>query len=574
MASQSAPLPRDEEARLRALARLAILDTLPEAMFDDLALLASQVCGVPISLISLIDEGRQWFKAKVGLEASQTPRDDAFCAHAILNPSELMEVPDARFDSRFAGNPLVVGDPMIRFYAGAPILAPDGHPLGTLCVIDTKPRALDEGQRKALMALSRQATALLVLRELSHASDAQVAAVRRQIAELLVDGAPANAGVRRDRRVASVGQLTSGIAHDFNNLLQTINGSFQLIARKIDSPEHIRRWVDGGMATVARGARLTAQLLSFSRDQISTGSPLPVAKAIGDMREMLSRAIGPEVKLHFDLAGADAAVLGDLAQLEAAVLNMVINARDAMAGAGSIAISTREQDVAGDPDLADGEYLTLRVADDGPGMPEEIAGRAFEAFFTTKGEGRGTGLGLAQVQGFAIRAGGVARIESSPGGGTVVALWLRRVPAEAEVAAVSQRAVHSIARGAVRVLLVDDDPALLETMAELLDEAGYQVNRASSGSAALQAIEGAPPDVALVDCAMPDMNGAALAERLRRVRAGLPVLFLTGQLDVGALRPNLGPDAIVLRKPVSLEEVDAAIGSTLSQAGAQRAPLH
>ena len=161
---KSAPLPKDEAARLASLRALNVLDSLPEPQYDDLVQLASTICGTPIALISLVDDGRQWFKARVGLDASQTPREVAFCAHAILQPEETFVVRDAFTDERFRDNPLVIDSPNVRFYAGAPLMSPDGQPLGTLCVIDHVPRDLSEDQEKSLAALSRQVTRLLALR--------------------------------------------------------------------------------------------------------------------------------------------------------------------------------------------------------------------------------------------------------------------------------------------------------------------------------------------------------------------------------------------------------------------------
>jgi len=562
------PPPPDEARRLQALRRLKVLDTLPESLFDDIVLLASEICGTPIALISLIDTDRQWFKARRGLDATQTHRDHAFCAHAIIRPSQVMTVPDALQDSRFASNPLVLGDPNIRFYAGAPVLTPEGDALGTVCVIDTVPRDLDPAQEAALQALARQTSALLQAREATLRRQEENETLQRKITAALADDDEAHASFRQSQRLAMVGQLTGGIAHDFNNLLQTISGSFQLIDRKADDTERVRRWAAGGLRAAAHGARLTSQLLDFSRNHLPDARPISVPRLVGAMQDMLARALGPEIDLRFLLADEHTATMGDATQLEAAVLNMAINARDAMQGRGTISVATRLQQATGDAELVDGAYLTLCVLDDGPGMPAQVAQRAFEPFFTTKPSEKGTGLGLAQVAGYAARAGGTARIDSTPGCGTAITLWLRVVEdtaaaADASAQSASQRLAATASQS--QILLVDDDAEMREMLAELLSEGGYQVRRAHSGAAALQAAQAHMPDMVLIDCAMSGMNGAALAARLRELKADLPMIFVTGHADVGELLPGLGHDAVVLQKPVLLTDLALQIERVLAR---------
>ncbi|RZI67776.1 MAG: GAF domain-containing sensor histidine kinase [Variovorax sp.] len=568
MNSSAFPPPPDEARRLQALRRLKVLDTLPESLFDDIVLLASEICGTPIALISLIDTDRQWFKARRGLDATQTHRDHAFCAHAIIRPSQVMTVPDALQDSRFASNPLVLGDPNIRFYAGAPVLTPEGDALGTVCVIDTVPRDLDPAQEAALQALARQTSALLQAREATLRRQEENETLQRKITAALADDDEAHASFRQSQRLAMVGQLTGGIAHDFNNLLQTISGSFQLIDRKADDTERVRRWAAGGLRAAAHGARLTSQLLDFSRNHLPDARPISVPRLVGAMQDMLARALGPEIDLRFLLADEHTATMGDATQLEAAVLNMAINARDAMQGRGTISVATRLQQATGDAELVDGAYLTLCVLDDGPGMPAQVAQRAFEPFFTTKPSEKGTGLGLAQVAGYAARAGGTARIDSTPGCGTAITLWLRVVEdtaaaADASAQSASQRLAATASQS--QILLVDDDAEMREMLAELLSEGGYQVRRAHSGAAALQAAQAHMPDLVLIDCAMSGMNGAALAARLRELKADLPMIFVTGHADVGELLPGLGHDAVVLQKPVLLTDLALQIERVLAR---------
>jgi len=566
MSDHGAPLPPHEDRRLATLEALQVLDTGAEAPFDDVVLLASQICGTPIALVSLIDAERQWFKARVGLDAPETPRSDAFCAHTILAPDTVMQVCDAVLDPRFVDNPLVRGEPRIRFYAGAPIVTPAGDALGTVCVIDREPRELSAGQLTALQALARQAAALLQLRAANRSKDRQTAALRQEVTDALTGTGDDNALLRKRQRLAAVGQLTSGIAHDFNNLLQAVSGNLQLIERKADQPDMVRRRAQDGLAAVRSAADLTRQLLNFSRDQVPEYRPMAAAERVGQMRELLRRAVGPEMQLQFRLQDDGVLVLADPTQLEAAILNLAINARDAQHGVGALRIGSRRESVHGDAELADGAYLVLTLEDDGPGMAADVAARAFEPFFTTKGEAQGTGLGLAQVRGFALRAGGTARIASAPGQGTTVTLWLREVDGAAAPSAAATRDAAPCpppARGA-HVLLVDDDAQVRESLGALLGEAGYRVTAASAGAQALAAVEASAPDVVLADFGMVGMNGAALASELHRMHAELPVLILTGYADVARLRPLLWPGAVVLRKPLQLDALRSAIDTALA----------
>ncbi|MDQ8017092.1 MAG: ATP-binding protein [Bordetella sp.] len=560
-------MPPDEDRRLAALDELQVLDTGTEAVFDDVVLLASQLCGTPIALVSLIDAERQWFKARVGLDASETPRSDAFCAHAILSPDTVMQVHDAVLDPRFTDNPLVQGEPRIRFYAGAPIVTPAGDALGTVCVIDREPRELSAGQAAALQALARQTAVLLQLRAANRSKDRQAAALRQEVTDALTGADDDNALLRKRQRLAAVGQLTSGIAHDFNNLLQAVSGNLQLIERKADQPNVVRRRAQGGLDAVRSAADLTRQLLNFSRDQVPEYRPMAAAARVAQMRELLRRAVGPEMQLQFRLQDTEVLTLADPTQLEAAILNLAINARDAQHGVGALRIGSRRARVHGDAELPDGAYLVLTLEDDGPGMAPEVAARAFEPFFTTKGEAQGTGLGLAQVRGFALRAGGTARITSAPGQGTTVTLWLREVDsaaAPAEAASAAAPCGPTPGRVDAHVLLVDDDSHVRESLGALLAESGYRVSVASAGAQALATVAASAPDIVLADFGMVGMNGAALAGELRRLHPGLPVVILTGYADVDRLLPLLWPGATVLRKPLLLDAVRSAIDDALA----------
>ena len=564
MPHRPAPFPLDEARRIDALEHFEILDTRQESAFDDIVELATTLCDVPIALVSLVDRERQWFKACIGLDVEETHRDLAFCAHAILEPTCLLIVEDAGLDPRFKNSPLVLGPPYIRFYAGAPIITDNGYALGTVCVIDTVPRTLSTSQYKSLQALARQTSALLQLRKLNHQQAEQTRVLSRQIIEALADGDDQHASLQHKQRVASVGQLTSGIAHDFNNLLQSISVSFQLIERKARQPDDVLRWSSMGLQAVAKGASLITHLLAFSKDAPPNLQPLDIGTRIDSMKDLLSRVLGPEIRLEFVFYPIPLMVLCDATQLEAAMLNMLINARDAIGTVGHIRVTTHVLTLKGDAELPDGHYLELSVCDNGPGMLAEVAARVFEPFFTTKKDGKGTGLGLAQVYGFALTAGGIARLHTQPGKGTTVQLLLKVVDDDPVHIVADNNPVHPPRVNArANILLVDDDLLIRNSLGELLADSGYDVSTASTSSAAMQAIELKTPDLVITDYAMQGFSGADLARMLREVKPDLPIVFMTGDADLDSVRGKIGVSAPLLQKPVLVEELVGAVEGLL-----------
>src|SRR6476659_8798983 len=249
----------------------------------------------------------------------------------------------------------------------------------------------------------------------------------RDVTELKI----AQEQLRQSQKMEALGQLTGGIAHDFNNLLTVVVGGLDIIVKKAEDAK-VRRYAENALAAAERGARLTGQLLAFSRVQRLEVQPTLVAPLIQNMRPLLRNVLGPGITKQFDLDEVMMPVMADPTQLEVAVLNLAINARDAMPEGGILSFSTRPVQVAGDPDLEDGEYIELCISDTGVGMPPEVVERAFEPFFTTKEVGKGTGLGLSMVYGMGRQSGGAARIESRIGEGTAVKLLFRK--AESDVA--------------------------------------------------------------------------------------------------------------------------------------------
>jgi signal transduction histidine kinase len=379
----------------------------------------------------------------------------------------------------------------------------------------------------------------------------------------------AEEALRQSQKMEALGQLTGGIAHDFNNLLQVVHGAFELIRRKPDDTAKVAAWSDNGIAAAERGASLTRQLLAFSRSQKLELRPFVVADLIAEMRDLLERTLGPNIALSFELDHERVPVLSDRTQLELAVLNLAINARDAMPEGGALTISTQIRATGpGDPVLAAGDYVALSVADTGEGMGPEVVERAFDPFFTTKGIGKGTGLGLSQVYGVARQAGGTAQIESAPGRGTTVTLLLRSSsePAQAATAAKAEPAPVLAPAAGQTVLVVDDEAPVRALAGEILQLLGYRVLEADSGPAALEVLQAVKPDLMLFDYAMPGMNGAELAGLARQRWPDVPIVFASGHADTAQVEAALGGEAEILRKPFNMETLAQTIARLLARA--------
>ena len=313
------------------------------------------------------------------------------------------------------------------------------------------------------------------------------------------------------------------------------------------------------------GPSSRAQLLAFSRTQRLAVKPTDVNAVIEGMKDLLTQSLGPSVQVQLQLDPTIGLAMADDNQIELAVLNLAINARDAMESAGSVTISTGHVTLPDeDNGLPAGAYITLDVADDGTGMEPEVIARAFDPFFTTKPPGQGTGLGLAQVYGVARQCGGDARIRSEIGKGSSVTLWLRSA-SEVAVPGDYAHAAEIASAGAGKVLLIDDDPDVRETMRELLTEMGYDVQTADSGKAGLAMLEEAQPDLIIIDFAMPEMNGAEVAEAVHASWPALPILFVSGHADTLALEKAVGV-APFLRKPFRPADLAAAMREALGLA--------
>jgi PAS domain S-box-containing protein len=377
----------------------------------------------------------------------------------------------------------------------------------------------------------------------------------------------AEEALRQAQKMEAVGQLTGGIAHDFNNLLTPVIGGLEILARAIEEPR-LARVAETALESSRRGAKLTSQLLAFSRIQRIRMAPVPVNKVIDAMRLMLKHTIGSAITIRTELSPEAAFALCDENQLENAILNLAINARDAMPDGGTLTISTGIAHEQGAADLEAGDYVCVAVADTGQGMTAEVLARATEPFFSTKPLGKGTGLGLAQVYGIVRQSAGTLRIDSREGEGTTIHLLLPRAleKGEAEEGAAGETAKDKAPapKSGGRIFVVDDDADVREFLADVLVSLGHRVETLADAEAALAALAAEPPDLMLIDFAMPGMNGAELAREVRARHATLPIVFVTGFAESDQLEGALGPDVPVLRKPFGIEQLSATVAAQLA----------
>ncbi len=377
----------------------------------------------------------------------------------------------------------------------------------------------------------------------------------------------------QSQKMESVGQLTGGIAHDFNNLLMAIMGSLEILRKRMPDDAAVRRLIDGAMQGATRGASLTQRMLAFARQQELRTSSADMGELILGMQELLHRSIGPRIALRIAVAEQLPPAEVDAHQVELAVLNLVINARDAMPEGGSIDIRVDVEEVPSpNPmQLKRGPYLRVQIIDSGVGMDGETLRKSIEPFFSTKAAGKGTGLGLSMTHGLAMQLGGALSLESELGKGTTATLWLpvAQHPARPEVSAVKTPSAASGIRA--KILIVDDDPLVANSTVDMLLDLGHSVTEAHSGERAVTLLESDQPlDLLLTDQAMPGMTGMELAEIARRKRPGLPILLVTGYADLPACELAKLPR---LAKPYQQAELQAAIEALLYRpAGAPQPP--
>ncbi|OJT21622.1 hybrid sensor histidine kinase/response regulator [Archangium sp. Cb G35] len=427
-----------------------------------------------------------------------------------------------------------------------PVLEPDGTVSGIFCQghdVTEQKRAQDElrKHREHLEELVRERTR--ALRE----SEAE----RRQT----------EVALRQSQKMEAVGKLTGGVAHDFNNLLQVIGGNLQLLQRDIAGSERAQKRLETAVSAVERGARLAAQLLAFARRQPLDPVVISLGRLVRGMGDLLRRALGEGIEIETVIAGGLWNTLADPNQLENVILNLAINARDAMDGEGRLTIEAGnamldDHYALMHQDVVAGHYVMLAISDTGSGMTPEVMERAFEPFFTTKPEGRGTGLGLSMVYGFVKQTGGHIKLYSEAGHGTTIKIYLPR-SIQAEVVA-SEPVAGPIEGGTETILVVEDDPEVRATVVELLTELGYRVLKASDGQSALAVIQsGMPVDLLFTDVVMPGpVRSPDLARQAKAILPDLEVLFTSGYTENAIVHGGrLDPGVSLLSKPYRREDL-------------------
>jgi signal transduction histidine kinase/CheY-like chemotaxis protein len=416
-------------------------------------------------------------------------------------------------------------------------------------------RASEEEARTAAAALA-ELNATLELR------------IREGTAQLL----EAENALRQSHKMEAIGQLTGGIAHDFNNLLQGIIGTLNIIQKRLVEGRisEIDRFLKGALSSADRASSLTHRLLAFSRRQPVDPRPVDANQLVGTIEELLRRAIGEKIRMVVERGEDLWLVRCDINQLENGLLNLAINARDAMPDGGTLTIATSNRTFGGAQaairDLKPGPYVVIEISDDGVGMSAEVQARAFDPFYTTKPIGQGTGLGLSMIYGFVRQSDGSIRIRSEEGKGTTVEVSLPRYAGDLDPAESDEAETDSQSGNNEVVLVVEDEDVVRFLVVEVLTDLGYRALEATDGPAALAILQTAQRiDLLITDIGLPTVNGRQVADAGRAIRSGLRVLFMTGYAESAATSGFLEKGMEIITKPFTMDKLAAKIRETLEK---------
>ena len=529
-----------QQTSLAKFGELALRSNDLDEILTEACRLVSEALGTDLAkVVELQEDGRTllvragvgWHSGVVGV--ATIVATEGTSEALALETGEPMISPDIAQETRCTFAPFLVENGV---RAVANVLIIGGHdqpPFGILQIDSREPRVFTERDTLFLRGYANLLAAAVDRLRI-------MAELRRREAEL-----------REGQKLEAIGRLAAGVAHDFNNVLQSVSGSLELLLEEVKAGTPAHEFVDIALTSVRRGAYLTHHLLSYARKQMLKPRLLDLSAFLSDLHRMLSHTLGPNITINVAVPPKLAHVAADPGQLQTALLNLAINAGQAMPGGGTLTLEAHDCEESGH------ECVVISVGDTGAGMDAATQAQVFEPFFTTKGPG-GSGLGLSMVQGFIQQSGGSVRIDSAPGKGTRVKLCL---PASepANSAAQPELAVADL-RGAGRVLLVDDAADVLLTTAKSLERSGFEVITAASGLVALAMLAaGEQFDALVTDYAMPELNGLDLVARAHVIEPALPVLIITGLGDIPDARSDSQPGTTFLRKPFQRQELAAAL---------------
>ncbi|TPV95365.1 MAG: response regulator [Myxococcales bacterium FL481] len=525
-------LPITEAERLAVLRRYEILDTPPEDTFDRISALSARLFGTPIAGVSLVDHDRVWFKSTYGVDLTEIARDPGLCSTAILQTEGVYLVSSAKTDPRTSAHPFVTGEFGLQFYASAVLRTPDGYALGTLFILDTKPRHLDARELQSFEDLGN-----LVMAQIEHrAANQQLVAAETQARRL-------EARMRKAQKMESLGLLAGGIAHDFNNLLTAILGNTDLARAHLTEDSPAQGSLERVDAAARRAAALCREMLAFAgRGRIDLCN-VDLNEVVNDLRRILDASLPKKAELVLDLDTGCSLLRADASQMGQVVMNLLLNAAEALEDApGRITVRTRDRvctaeelaaSYLGD-ELPAGRYVELAVTDTGCGMTEDTLERLFDPFFSTKFAGRG--LGLAAVLGVVRRHKGAISVRSESGRGTEFRVLYPAIERARRPRTEPKRASEAAPSCPVRsklVLLVDDEEIVRDVGTQMLERAGVAVVTAADGIEAIERLREFGDEVAcvLLDLTMPRMDGVEAFHELRALRPDLPIVLSTGHAE-------------------------------------------
>ncbi len=525
--------------------------------------------GERLALFTLSGADREQFKPFGGPRATAV-FGPTFRDEGVVRSDDILA--DPRYGRNAPHHGMPRGHLPVRSYLAVSVVSRQGGVLGGLFFGHPERGRFSERHEQVMVALAAQAAIAIDNARLFQQVQTANETLEQRVAQRTEELTQAHEALRQAQKMEAVGQLTGGIAHDFNNLLAGIIGSLEIVEQRLKSGrlDKLERFFQGAQTSAQRAAALTQRLLAFSRRQTLAPRPTDVNRLMSGMEELIRRTVGPAITVVVrdtpDLWSARI----DAVQLESTLLNLAINARDAMPQGGMLRLGADNLWLGGDDatalDLAPGEYLAIEVADTGTGIPANIVERIFDPFFTTKPIGQGTGLGLSMVHGFVRQSGGQVRVTSSVGQGTTFMLYLPRYTGEVVLDTTAQPARPIEAGSGGTVLVIDDEATVRMLMAQALEDAGYRTLQADNGPAGLELLQGGGRiDLLLTDVGLPGgMNGRQVADAARVVRPGLKVLFVTGFAEHAVLGNNdLEPGMAVLTKPFPMASLAAKVSALL-----------